>query len=375
MVDFDEFVVMKEGFLKKLNIAINKIIEEKQSMKLDYDFIEKVLKSMIKNGYVNNRSVSVASPVERSQLLSITLDFFNSIDPEFYKKTIEIILQQNKDIKMNIYNIHEVSDFKTRDENDFIEHTPYGVVQTKNGHVLVNIPTRAELKNEEEKIINKKDCTLEDLYRVVHEIAHLFDLNLDIGKTTKNEIVGEKETYEDNITRELTGEATAIAFEGLLSEYLLKNTNYPKVVIQQIINNRINSCLQKARNVYSRLLLAREKTEGGEITLDFIEKLMRDYNLSIQEVRHIASSIINSPKDMLMQNRYAIGGLLAPTIIKTYNTKGSEAIKRYLEEAEKCDLELALKQIGIQLNDEGVNEIIKNFQEYIQLHTLDIEGR
>lgn len=248
MVDFDEFVVMKEGFLKKLNIAIDRIIEEKQSMKLDYDFIEKVLKAMIKNRNVNNNAVSVVAPVDRSQLLSITLDFFNSIDSGFYKKSIEIILQQNNDIKMNIYNIHEVSDFKTRDENDFVEHTPYGVVQTRNGHALVNIPTRTELKGEEEKIINKKDCTLEDLYTVVHEIAHLFDLNLDIGKPTKNEIAGEKETYGDNIARELTGEATTIAFEGLLSEYLLKNTSYPKSAIQQINNNRINSCLQKSKN-------------------------------------------------------------------------------------------------------------------------------
>lgn len=123
------------------------------------------------------------------------------------------------------------------------------------------------------------------------------------------------------------------------------------------------------------MLLAREKKERGEITLDFIEKLMRDYNLSIQDVRYIASSIINSPKDMLMQNRYAIGGLLAPTIIKIYKTKGVEAIKGYLEEAKKCDLESALNQLGVQLNDEGINEVIKNFQEYIRQYNLDIEGR
>jgi len=375
MVDFDEFVVMKEGFLKKLNIAIDTIIEEKQSMKLDYDIIEKVLKAMIKNRNVSNSAVSVVVTIDRNQLLSITLDFFNSIDSEFYKKAIEIILQQNNDIKINIYNVHDVSNFKKRDEDNFVEHTPYGVVQTRNGHALVNIPTRTELEGEEENIVNKKDCTLEDLYAVVHEIAHLFDLNLDIGKPTKNEIAGEKETYEDNITRELTGEATTIAFEGLLSEYLLKNTAYPKAAIQQISNNRINSCLQKARIVYSRLLLAREKMERGEIALDFIEKLMRDYNLSIQDVRYMASSIINSPKDMLMHNRYAIGGLLAPTIIKTYKTKGSDALKRYLEEAKKCDLESALKQIGIQLNDEGINEVIRNFQEHMQLYNLDIKER
>lgn len=372
MVNFDEFVVMKEGFLKKLNIAIDRIIEEKQSMKLDYDFIEKALKAMIKNKNVNNGTISAVTTIDRSQLLSIALDFFKSIDPEFYKKSIEIILQQNNDVKMNMYNVNEAKESKIRAENDY---TPYGRVKSHKGQAIVNIPTRAELKGEEQKIINKKDCTLEDLYTVVHEIAHLFDLNMGIGKPTKKEIAGEKETYEDNIARELTGEATAIAFEGLLSEYLLKNTSYSKATIQQITNNRTNDCLQKARIVYSRLLLAREKEERGEITLDLIEKLMRDYNLSIQDVRYMASSIISSPKDMLMQNRYAIGGLLAPTIIKTYKTKGSKAIKAYLEEAKKCDLESALKQIGIQLNDECINEVTKNFQKHIKLYDLEMDGR
>lgn len=373
MVDFDNFVVMREGFLNKLNIAIDKIIEEKKSMALNYDFVEKSLKAMIKNRDVGTRAVTVVTPIKKEEMLKTTLEFFESIDPEFYKKAIETILGKDKDIKMNIYNIHDIKDFKERDEKDFSRYTPYGVVQNRTGCALVNIPTNSELNEKESKTINNP--TLEDLYLIVHEISHLFDLNLDIGKTTRKELAGETETYEDNITRELTAEATAIAFEGMLSEYLLKNTSYPKAAIQQISNRRINSCLQKARMVYAKLLLAREKEEKGEITLDFVEKNMRDYNLSIQGVRSIAGNIINYPKDMLMQNRYAIGGLLAPTIIKAYKAKGSKSLKKYLEEARRCDLESTLEQIGIQLNDEGLNKVISNFQEYIQLHNLDVEER
>ena len=66
---------------------------------------------------------------------------------------------------------------------------------------------------------------------------------------------------------------------------------------------------------------------------------------------------------------------MAPTIIKTYKTKGSKAIKAYLEEAKKCDLESALKQIGIQLNDECINEVTKNFQKHIKLYDLEMDGR
>lgn len=375
MIDFDEFIIMKEGFLQRLNIAVDRIIQEKKSMNLNYEYIEKALKAMIKNRNVNTNAIHVVTQVKKEEILKITLEFFKSVEPELYKRAVNIILGQEKDIKMNVYNVHSINNFIKRDKEGFLEYTPYGVAQTREGRALINIPTNVELNKKEDRIINKDDCTLDDLYTVVHEIAHLFDFNLDIEKATKKEIAGEQEVYEDNITRELTAEATTIAFEGLLSEYLLENKLYPKSAIQQMSNRRINSCLQKARMVYAKLILAREKEEKGEITSEFIEKSMRDYNLSIQGVRHIASDIINSPRDMLIQNRYAIGGLLAPTIIKTYKMKGKETLQRYLEETKKCNLESALKQLGIQLNNEGIEETIKNFQEYMQLHSLDMDER
>lgn len=122
-----------------------------------------------------------------------------------------------------------------------MKYTTYGVVQNSYGCALVNIPTSSELTKKEANIINKNNPTLEDLYLIVHELSHILDLNLEIGKTTKKKIAGEQEIYEDNITRELTAEATAIAFEGLLSDYLLENKAYPKAAIQQISNRRINS--------------------------------------------------------------------------------------------------------------------------------------
>lgn len=256
-----------------------------------------------------------------------------------------------------------------------MKYTTYGVVQNSYGCALVNIPTSSELTKKEANIINKNNPTLEDLYLIVHELSHILDLNLEIGKTTKKEIAGEQEIYEDNITRELTAEATAIAFEGLLSDYLLENKAYPKAAIQQISNRRINSCLQKARTVYTKLILAREKEEKGKISLDFIENNMRNYGLSVQGVRGIANNIVNYPDDILMQNRYAIGGLIAPTIVKTYKEKGAEPIKAYLEYAKQCDLKLALNQIGMQLDNEGIERLNSNFKEYKQLYDIERDER
>ncbi len=369
MVDFDEFVVMKEKFLEELNIAIDSIIEEKQFMPMHYNFIEKALEAMIKSSNVNIRTEEVViTPVDKGQVLKIALDFFKSVDSEFYKEAVEIILQQNKNIKMNIYNIHSIEDFEVEDENGLCEYLPYGCAQSLNGYALVNIPIREELNNEGEKSIHKDCCTLGDLYTFVHEISHCFDLNLDRERLTGKELTEKDIIYEDNLTREFTAEGTTIAFEMMLSEYLVKNNLYSSTVIEQIKNNRMISCLQHAKIVHTKLLLAREKQKKEEVSLEFIEKYMKDNNLSIQDVRNMAMYIIDSPQDMYIQNRYAMGGLIAPTIVKTYKRKGPDALKKYFDEIKSCNLKSALDKIGVKLNVQGINELVNNYSKYI--HTL-----
>ena len=362
MIDFDKFIVMKESFLKKLNIAIDEVINEKESLDINYDLLEKVLEAMIKNNrFMYNGHITTVVPIKKSEMLNVTLDFFKSIDIDFYRKAIDTILQKNNNIKMNIYNSHNIKSYEKRDNNNLLEYTPGGSVQSRNGLATVNIPTKTELNSKEEKILDNDTCTLEDLYTVVHEIAHLFDLNLENQRNITDE------TRRKENTRQLTGEATAIAFEGLLTEYLLKNNLFSRDGIQQIEKKRLNSSIQDAILVYAKLLLSKEKSKNGEITLNFIEKLMRDNNLSTQYVRKMAYDIINIPRSMLFQNRYALGGLIAPTIIKAYKENGSVALKKYLEYTKNSDLEKALKTIGIEMNIQGINTLKKNYNEQLQV--------
>lgn len=65
MVNFDEFVVMQEGFLNKLNLAVDKSIHEKKSMNLDYDYIERALKLMVNNRNAKMSSVSTVVPIKK----------------------------------------------------------------------------------------------------------------------------------------------------------------------------------------------------------------------------------------------------------------------------------------------------------------------
>ena len=266
---------------------------------------------------------------------------------------------------MRIYNVHEIEDFSEEDEVGLLKYTQNANVEGIDGYASVHIPTKKELDSEEEKILGKEECGLEDLYAVVHETSHLFDLDLQKGMPDEEALAGGEERTEERITRELIGEATAIAFEGLLSEYLLSNTEISKGAIQEMDVLRMNSYLEYARLAYAKLLLAREKEENGEITLEFVEKLMRDNGFSMQYIRKLANNIINNPHDMLYQKRYAIGGLISPTIIKRYKERGTSTLKEYLKQSKNENFEGAMKALGIQVNEEGVNQLIANMKEYI----------
>lgn len=374
MVDFDKFVAIRGKSLEELNSAIDRVIEEKESMDLDYDLIEKTLGIMLRNiRSVPVSPITVITQIKKEEMLKVTLDFFKSIDPELHRKAVDTILQQSDKIKMNIYNIHEIKDFSKEDELGLLQYTYNGNVESRNGFARVNIPTKRELNSREEKLLNRDECTLEDLYAVVHEIAHLFDLDLETGKPDKEEIAGRRSKRKRNITRELLGEATATAFEGMFTEYLLENRLYSKGAIQEIANLTLNSNLQDARLVYTKLFLAREKSIGGYITSEYIEKFMRDNGFSTQYIRRMATSVISDPRDMIYEKRYALGGLIAPTIIKKYKEGGPSALKKYLEEAKEGNFEGAMDALGIELNEQGINQLVANMREHVS--SLNIKGR
>lgn len=377
MINFDDNIVMKEQFLKELNIAIDKVIEEKQQMGIDYDILEHILGNMLRVVHIRNTSqVEKIIPMKKEEMLKITLDFFKSVDEEFYKKAVNLILQQHKNIKMKIYNAHKIQDYSKKDEIELYEYTRLGSVQTDLGESRVNIPTQTQL-NLNERILDDDAVTLKDLYIAVHEISHMFDLNIEASIPDKEAILGKKTSWNKSFTRELLGESTAHAFEIMLTDYLLKNNLYSKDAILQVENQRANSALIDAKLVYTKLVLAKEKEKSGNITLEHVEKLMRENNMSIQGVRRLARQIIDDPRDMLFEKRYAIAGLVAPTIAKIYsedNEKGIEIIKDYLKEAKEDNLQNVLKILGIEVSEKGINKLIQNMKNQEE-KVNQVEGR
>ena len=363
----NEIIPMNNSFLEQWNRAIDGTIREKQRFNINYPMLENVLAASIKNQRFRRIGpIDKLIPVKKEEIISVALNFFQSIDEELYNEALKVILGQRDRTKMGIYNTHEVQNFNEKDENGMPKYTRDGNVTTYYGNSYVHIPLQERLHKKESKILGKEEGTLEDIYTLVHEIAHLFDLNKADTSTKVEEIVEpDRRINKRKVTRELLGEATTIAFEGLLTDYLLANHLYPESAIRDIANSRANSSLSDARIAYAKLVLAAEKEKNGEIKLEFVEKMMKENNMSVQDVRRTARRIIDDDKGALYRNRYAIGGLIAPTIIKAYEhdkQHGTQKLKAYLKAVYDDNFEGALHALGIEPNEQGIAILIKNMK-------------
>lgn len=313
MINFSDFVLIDEPTLKNLNSKIDEVIAEKNSMPIDYNLLETVLGVMLKHSrYRETTSFPTVVQIKKDEMLGLTLDFFKSIDERLYQEAVNTIIKKHNNIKVNIYNIHDIKDFTKENEFGMLDYDRGGSVQSSRGKATVRVPTKVELSAEESNLIDKDSCTLEDLYTLVHEISHLFDLNM--SQNSEDIIKGKGK--KRSVTRELLGESTAIAFEGMLTEYLLKNTNYPKQKIRDIMKIRTNSSFFDARNSYAKLILAKEKSKNGTITKEYIEDFVRKNNFSPGFAKNMIQEIIRKPMGIQFIKRYALAKLISPTIIR-----------------------------------------------------------
>ena len=321
MVDFSSYILIDEETLEKLNTTIDKTLDEEEYVPIDYSLLEISLGAMLRNArFRRNGDFPTVVRIKKEEMLGLTLDFFKSIDETLYEKAVNTIIKKHNNIKFNIYSTHVPENHKKVNEWGLMDYTSNGSVFYKRGKATVNVPTGTYFKEDESKMLGHDTCTLEDLYTLVHEIAHLFDLDLESGRS---------------ITRELLGECTAIAFEDMLTEYLLKNTTYPTGKIKEITIDRTNSSLIDARIAYAELILAKEKTKSGKVKREYIEDFVGKNKFSPQFAKDMIRQIINDPMGMMHRKRYALARLIAPTIRKCTRKGRTTGIKRIFKSSKK----------------------------------------
>lgn len=87
--------------LLKLNECANRTIEEKIESNIDFDFLEKVYEIILRNtNYLQEGTVQCIIPLKKEEIIRIALEFFQSIDEEFYQRAKNVII--NIDDKIQV---------------------------------------------------------------------------------------------------------------------------------------------------------------------------------------------------------------------------------------------------------------------------------
>jgi len=231
-------------FLQDLNQSIDNVIRElendKDMQNLDYyNFIKNSMDVICKKNSLCVENPNQEIPIiHEDKMFDIILSFFQSIDEDFYDKVNKILNNNYPNTKTYIYDFHS---------DDPKGTTQYSILYF-DGKAEVFFPLGYRVTKEKlQEIRNtygEDFYTLDDLYSITHELAHLLDIN------------PENFTKEPGPTREILAEVTPGIFENLLTSYLLKNGFFDRDSILNKQNNINNKLLTHAHLTRLKLLLA-----------------------------------------------------------------------------------------------------------------------
>ena len=172
---------------------LNKFIHENlknRSNRNYYNLLHTISEMMTRGIKIKNRHISkITTLLTEDQTKKIALQFFKDLDQELYEKA-KTIVEGDSEIDFNMYKLDKTEDFSRTKSDDMPVHTKAPSVLSKNGKSAVYIPCMG---------------TIEDVYSLVHELSHTFDL-----------------TPNDTPTRHILGEVAPYCFEAMLSKYLVE---------------------------------------------------------------------------------------------------------------------------------------------------------
>lgn len=269
----EEYYEMSEEKLKELNDYIHKCII------CERDYTNYELLYLISRGVIENirepyfRIQKNEKYFSKEQTIKIALEFYKNLDKELYEK-VKNIIEGKSDIRFKIYNYDPKSDSEKVDD----EGLP------------IYSKTPMFLKYYEKKILYLPcNETIEDVYVLIHELAHTLDY-------VKN----------DNFTRNFLTEVTPNCVEVILRDYLLKN----KIVS---LNDNLNSEKEKIFSLYdtslntlAKLELIFVKLRNKEIKQEDIINLQKKYGINNNRVKYILDDIMKSRSNVYYGARYMV---------------------------------------------------------------------
>ena len=353
--------IISQEELEKLNKQIGELLEIKEHTSINYDFLEQLYGNLLRSkDMITENPKRTIGPIKQTEMIEQALNFFKSIDDELYEKAKAILEGRDENVEINFVNA-------SNDRNWYDE----SYIRTRSGKSVINMLTQQELAIGQR--LEPDMCTLEDLFGLVHEISHTFDIDY-----TKKESTEKRSAI--NSTRDFYGESTPIVFETLLTEYLIENTEYPIDAIEQRYYRRTNDLYDMTSIQYAKLLLAKVREQDGGITNENLQEFIRNNGLGLNYARYIVSRINDDPQSFMGRNRYPIAGLISPQIVNAYKEGGSQSIKEYLTAVKDDRQEGLLKTLDVTMDEDGISKLVLGAIEQdrdIQdtTHQKDNEGK
>ncbi len=317
--------------MEKLNENIDGCLRSRRNA-TDYRLLFDISSKMATGIHIPNRhNEPPQTKVDSETIKKIALDFFKSIDEELYQKA-KAIIEGKSEIEFRMYQKDEVEDYDKKEEGEFPEFSRSGAVHTNGKRTVMYIPLEG---------------TIEDVYILVHEISHTFDLNI--------------ENDSRNATRNLWGEVTPAIFEAFLSEYLMKN-GYQTQEISRVEKGRIISRYDDSVETYAKLVLMNLMKRNGKITLEDIQQIQKETNLGTDKIKYILDRIIRSPQSVDYRARYMLGQLIYPYVVGKYISNSAqtmEDLKKFFSAIKEDNFGEAFESLGLPIEEKSLDMLIE----------------
>lgn len=301
---------------------LNKRIDEcKHEMRDDicYSTLKDITGEMIKRIKIKKNSIYPVKLYSQEQAISMVLNFLESLGiEEWYTSAKNIILGQNKNIGINIFDIDNIKDLNEVDENNLkkysIESGVYyhgSELEKQDAKANIHISLRINYKDLPKQVLND-NLTLSDIYTIVHEISHTFDM----GNTKKS-----------NRKRRLFVENVPFCFERMFGEYLIQNKILDENLIKHMQLERSANSLRHAHQVYTILSLMELKDKEGMLTKNNIDNLLKEKNITdMESVTNTFYDIIDSEPDINYHFTYALSEITSAKFMDQYHHNKKQAL-------------------------------------------------
>lgn len=344
--------------IEKINLnQLNACIEANRrnmNPSIDYDFLEESSRIMLKTINIENeKSIVPVIVFTREEAISIVLNFFESLDDEeLYEYVKSILMGQNKNIGINIFNFSDITNFSEKDENGLRKYSSECQLENRGEKALAKILLKDEFQDFSDHISNE-DFVLQDIYDIVHEISHTFDL----GNNAKS-----------RKARSLFAEITPYCFERMLGEYLVSNNIVSERTKDKITQRRTECSMRHARSVCAKVNLVKLKEKEGCLTKDNVKNILERNNIyNPFYVKSMFRDVLEYEPSIDFEAKYPIAELTAHQYMNVYKKDKKEAmerLKKYCEEIKRGNLnDEVLKLVGCPTNIKEVEEIANDIRD------------